>query len=531
MTDGFVDISPNKDSKVLIKYLERKSPEEVKNLLLESNVKEHPEKGETCEVFYIASLEDGEAFDSNEKSTGGKPFVFETGRGVIIKGWEVALANMTIGDKVQLKISSDYAFGKNGYDKFKVPPHANLKFDLTLLNYYKKESITYARRIKEKGVAYFKDKKIINAITQFEQALDVIKKGEFDKVEDKKQLEETTETNNKENKDDKEEKDELPKYSFKKEVETLKLSLQLNLGNCYYKQEQYEKAVNILKAYIEINRNNPKAFYFKGLCNYKLCFFSTNVMENYGEAKRALMRLENLVPANEAGVVELRKCVEEIEFHIKKSKEEGKEEFTYGSAKSSVVKFGGGLYDDKESREKPRDIPEIVDSSNPKVFLDLQQGEDPSFRIEIELFKNVVPKTAENFRLLCTGENPEGLSYKGTIFSKVIKDFMMLGGDNFHQSVKGGCSVYGEKFEDENFRLNHSKGGVLSMGNYGSNTNGSEFMITFSACSWLNGNNVVFGRIISGFDKIKEFEVSVKTNKDDIPLKSIVIVDCGEIKQ
>ncbi|XP_062992200.1 peptidyl-prolyl cis-trans isomerase D [Elgaria multicarinata webbii] len=172
--------------------------------------------------------------------------------------------------------------------------------------------------------------------------------------------------------------------------------------------------------------------------------------------------------------------------------------------------------------------------SNPRVFFDVDIGGERAGRIVLELFADIVPKTAENFRALCTGEKGIGpitgkpLHYKGCPFHRIIKKFMIQGGDFSHQNGTGGESIYGEKFEDENFHYKHDQPGLLSMANAGCNTNGSQFFITTVPTPHLDGKHVVFGQVIKGMGITKLLEnVEVKGEE---PAKLCIIAECGELE-
>ncbi|XP_077387918.1 peptidyl-prolyl cis-trans isomerase D [Festucalex cinctus] len=171
---------------------------------------------------------------------------------------------------------------------------------------------------------------------------------------------------------------------------------------------------------------------------------------------------------------------------------------------------------------------------NPRVFFDVDIGGARAGRIVLELFADVTPKTAENFRALCTGEKGLGkstgkpLHFKGCPFHRIIKKFMIQGGDFSNQNGTGGESIYGEKFEDENFHYKHDQVGLLSMANAGPNTNGSQFFITTVPTPHLDGKHVVFGQVLKGMGLVKMLE-GIDTN-DDAPVKPCVIADCGQHK-
>lgn len=181
--------------------------------------------------------------------------------------------------------------------------------------------------------------------------------------------------------------------------------------------------------------------------------------------------------------------------------------------------------DKKTVTEEETDEPSAKRKAKPRCFLDIKIGGEKAGRIVVELESDIVPRTAENFRVLCTGE--KGMGYKGCPFHRIVPQFMCQGGDFTNRNGTGGRSIYGNKFDDEGFDLKHRGTGVLSMANSGPNTNGSQFFICLDKTEWLNGKHVVFGRVVEGMDVVHKMEKcgtqSGKTSRE------VMIQDCGEL--
>ncbi|PAV15098.1 cyclophilin [Pyrrhoderma noxium] len=165
--------------------------------------------------------------------------------------------------------------------------------------------------------------------------------------------------------------------------------------------------------------------------------------------------------------------------------------------------------------------------AKPKVFFDVANDERVLGRIVFKLYDDVVPRTAQNFRELATGQH--GFGYAGSTFHRIIPNFMIQGGDFTRHNGTGGKSIYGERFNDENFKIKHTRSGLLSMANAGPNTNGSQFFITTVPTPWLDRRHVVFGEVVQGYDFVKHVESLGSDN--GTPKRKVFISASGVIEE
>ena len=457
----------------------------VKKRIIKEGKGEQAAEGNEVKVNYIGRNGD-KIFDQTKE----KPFEFKIGAHTVIKGWEVGVKTMKVGEKAEFIFSPDYAYGKQKVSDL-IPENSTLNFEIELLeakgskkeisDMEYEEKCAEGKRLKEEGVEKYKAGDYVGAREKWDEACKYVDRY-------------------------------INKYAdYEKEACDLYQSLLTNLCNCCNKMKEYYAVIVYANKGLKVNEELPKLFYFRAIANAQ-----TSEFDN---ARKDIESLEKLLSDKEkenAGIQYIRDIIERRE----KETNSQRKKFSKGL-------FGHSLYKDKEPT-KPIPPPTEQNPKNPVVFLDIKIGQKDKQRVEIELFNDKVPKTCDNFRCLCTGEKK--ITYKGSIFHRVIKDFMIQGGDFENADGTGGKSIYGEKFEDENFYYAHSREGLLSMANSGKNTNGSQFFITLKETSWLDGKHVVFGRVIKGMEVVNEIGDLKTSGGDDKPEEDVVIENCGELK-
>ncbi|KAL7543044.1 hypothetical protein ACHAXR_012345 [Thalassiosira sp. AJA248-18] len=442
-------------------------------------------------AHYTGTLEsDGSKFDSSRDR--GKPFKFTIGQGQVIKGWDEGFASMKVGEKAKLVIRSDYGYGSQSMGA-NIPANSNLVFDVELLGFQEKEKAKYemspeermekASKLKEEGTKEFMSGNHSIAAELYKKAADLVV-------------------------DDGESEEPLPD-----EEKDMYVKCWGNAAMCYVKAKDWPDVISccnkVLEKAPEEAKTNIKVLYRRGLAKMQT-----------GELKLAkadLMAAYGIDSKNK----DVRKAIQELKVKNAEAKKKEKAQFggIFSSGKVS-------MYDDKEAVLVPN-----AKGDNPHVFFDVKQGDEELGRIVMQLYADITPKTADNFRALCTGEKGDGASgvplhYKGCTFHRVIKDFMVQCGDFTNGDGTGGESIYGEKFPDENFKIKHTKAGLLSMANAGPGTNGSQFFITSRETPHLDDKHVVFGEVVGGMEVVRKIE-GVPKNASDKPDVDIVIADCG----
>lgn len=457
-----------------------------------ADAKGPPPSGSKVKAHYTGTLaSDGSKFDSSVDRD--EPFEFTIGQGQVIKGWDKGFASMKVGEKAKLIIRSDYGYGDSGSPP-KIPAKADLIFEVELIDFTEEKDDEFSDGKKQKWDMSDEEKKLEAEKLKVE-GTELFNKQEFANAAEK--YTEAAEYIN----DDEE-------LSLPDDSKELYISCLNNAAMCLLKIKRFSATVSACSSVLKVDEKNVKALYRRGVASMKA--------EDFSQAKKDLLFARTLHKENKAVI----KACSELKSAITAAKQ--KEKNMFANIFEKVT-----MYDDKKTAEL--NIVPNADGGNPHVFFDIIQGEKKLGRIVMQLYMDITPKTAGNFKAICTGDNDEKLTYKNSIFHRVIKDFMIQGGDITNADGTGGKSIYGDKFADENFQIKHTRGGLLSMANSGSNTNGSQFFITSKETPHLDGKHVVFGEVVEGIDVVRLIE-NVEKDESDKPKEDIVIEACGEIE-
>lgn len=469
-----------------------------------------PVAGKRVEVNYETRLAaTGRKIDSSWDE--GEVFDFILGDGQVLEAWDIGVATMKPGEKSKFIADSSLAYGDDdaGDD---IPASAVLEFTIELVSGIKKqapsaadaaqqkaqkkstlpgevERYKRAEQAKANGNNFVHSGNFSSARRAYQEALSLLRTGFVNGLSDVSDGE-----NN-----------EVSSTTLEllRSANQLRLSCLLNLAQCDLKLGDHKAAEQNACEALDLDSTNCKALYRRGVARL--------VSGDLPEAKADLLKASQLDPRN----TEIRRKLEECQNKLT------------ACAQWQKSAYGGIFGKAPEQQVKHRNLADL-----PRAWLDVQIGSGPVTRVVIALYSDTAPRTAENFRCLCTGERGIGrcgqpLHYRHTLVHKVIRRAVIEAGDVQKYDGTGGESIYGPTFDDESFQDTHHKRGLLSMASHGSNTNNSKFFFTLRSLPEFDGKHVVFGEVIDG-SKVLDTMESVETEYPDWPLEQISIVHSGD---
>ncbi len=417
------------------------------------------------------------------------PYRFIVGSGQVMPGWDIAVPTMRRGEKAKVTIEAKYASGWPSCPPY-FPYDSKAQYEIEILDSYPKrnklsaypaeELVKFAETYKTQGKEHFLAGRLPHAMYCYYESLRFL-----DPLE--------------------------------KPLPDLRRTLKLNLAVCLFKRSEWKETAKLCGEILKETPGQTKALYLRGVSFAKL--------DKCEDAIKDLGQVVAATPDDTKAKAEFDRLMKMKEKQMPQQKKAHRTQYTAMFEEHKI-------YEDKPAKQKA--LPQY-NPGNPRVFLNFQIGKETEPRkVVVELFSDRVPKTAENFRCLCTGEkttlDPK-LAYAGCRVLAVSKGFGLIAGDV--ENKVGGAessvsthSIYGKSFNDENFSTAHSSAGVLSMYNTGKDTNASQFVITFKACPELDDKQVVFGRVVSGMDTVKKLE-NLEVQVGGKPKAEVFISDCG----
>ena len=480
------------EEKPINEYINITEDEGIRKKIIKEGKGTNPKEGNEVTINYIGKYDNIIFEQSNEE----KETSFIIGENKVIKGWDIAVKTMKLGEKSEFIMKPEYTYGDKQINE-NIPPNSILTYEIELkCIHYKNtedclENLTYEEKIqwgtllKQNGVQKFKENDISGAREFFIKALNFLKTMD-------------------------------PKKEEEKEGVDLLLTIVANICNCFNKEKDYESVIKFSFIGLHI-KPTPKLLYFRTIAFAQL--------EEFDEAENNLKELIELFKSN--GEDNNEKVNDTVNY-LRELIDSRKLIFNEKNKKFSRAIYRQVLHNNKNTKYNILVPNNISNIENSFVFFEIQIGEKNVGKIEFELFKDVVPITTENFRNLCIGTQDE-LTYKNTCINKIIKDFVLGGGELENKNEEYKC-IYGQYFDDENYNYGHCRRGLLTMDNDGKNKNNSKYFITLNHIPWFDGKHVVFGQVINGMDIIEQIE-KIETDKDDKPLIKITIINCGEISK
>lgn len=434
----------------------------------------NPEIGQIADVRYRGKNKDFVTFEEIWNDD-GESCEFEIGKFPGARGVDTAIQGMKKGERSLFRFPSSLGFREEGF-----PPHVDpgdeVYYEIELVDFFDQQLNKFDYKEEERPAIAEKLKTSGN---------NLLAHGDLEAADKKYEL-----------------AFEMVEWDTKHDVKALKVSIRNNQCLILFKKKDWKGLIEMVKKTLEIERKNIKALLRGGRAYREI--------QDYEKAEAYFREGLMLEPDNTEIKHELTVLQKDLAASNKKQ----------ASAYSNM--FRGGLYTDLIS-------PDIEYVDDPRAYFSIKIGEKEPQKVVFKLFEKIAPKTVKNFLALCDPSNKDSegsLTYLNSIFHRLIKGFMIQGGDFEKGNGTGGRSIYGRNFADESFVAKHSGRGLLSMANAGPNTNGSQFFILFKDTPHLDGKHVVFGRVIENeafLDVLEKTEV----DSQDKPIDTIKIVDCG----